>query len=77
MIARRTLLKDGMTKLAGTICVPFINRGSYKLFAQTNTEYSERGIRLVKEPLVIDMLNLFKGTHPKNSGRSMSNNAVN
>jgi membrane dipeptidase len=44
-----------------------LNRGSYQLFAQSGQEYSERTIRIVKEALVIDMLNQFKGYNNSNS----------
>src|SRR5580692_5148007 len=43
----------------GVLAAPFINVGRYRLFAQSATEYSERTIRLVRESLVIDMLNQF------------------
>lgn len=36
-----------------------VNRGRYRLFAQSPHEYSERAVRLVRESLVIDMLNQF------------------
>jgi membrane dipeptidase len=46
--------------LAGaTLAGPFFNRRRYRLFAQSTTEYSERAVRLVRESLVIDMLNQF------------------
>ncbi len=51
---RRTALKLG----AAAIAAPFFNRNRYSLFAQT-AEYSERAVRLVRESLVIDMLNQF------------------
>jgi membrane dipeptidase len=39
---------------------PMINRGRFRVFSSTTTEYSERAIRLVRESLVIDMLSPFK-----------------
>ncbi len=44
---------------AAAIAAPFFNRDRYALFAQTSHEYSERSVRLVRESLVIDMLNQF------------------
>jgi len=38
---------------------PFFNRGRFLLFAQSTAEYSERTVRLIRESLVIDMLNQF------------------
>ena len=35
---------------------PFVVRGRYRLFAQTETGYSARAIELVERSLVIDML---------------------
>lgn len=44
---------------AALASAPFFNRNRYRLFAQSAAEYSERGVRLVRESLVIDMLNQF------------------
>jgi membrane dipeptidase len=52
---RRTLIKAAVAALAA----PFLNRNRYALFAQSSQEYSERAVRLVRESLVIDMLNQF------------------
>ena len=52
---RRTALKS----IAAAIVAPFINRNRYALFAQSSQQYSERALRLVRESLVIDMLNQF------------------
>lgn len=41
------------------LAAPFVNRGRFALFAQSTEEFSERAIRLVRESLVIDMLNQF------------------
>ena len=41
------------------LMAPFLNRGRYTLFAQPARQYSERAVRLVRESLVIDMLNQF------------------
>jgi hypothetical protein len=44
---------------AGAFAAPFFNRGRFALFAQSNAEFSERAVRLVRESLVIDLLNQF------------------
>jgi membrane dipeptidase len=45
--------------LRAVAAAPFVNRNSYTLFAQSTQRYSERAVRLVRESLVIDMLNQF------------------
>jgi membrane dipeptidase len=55
MTTRRQALALGVA-LAGA---PFFNRNRYRLFAHSPTEYSEPAVRLVRESLVIDMLNQF------------------
>src|SRR5271156_2266088 len=55
MINRRQALSMG----AALLGAPFFNRNRYRLFGQTAVEYSERAVRLVRESLVIDMLNQF------------------
>ena len=39
---------------------PMLNRGRFRVFSSSTTEYSERAIRLMRESLVIDMLSPFK-----------------
>jgi len=59
---RRTMTlisRRGAIKAAAIAAAPFFNRGRFALFAQSTTQYSERAIRLVRESLVIDMLNQF------------------
>src|ERR1700760_2045205 len=56
MPSRRAILRN---VAAATLAAPFINRGRFRLFAQSPAEYSERTVRLVRESLVIDMLNQF------------------
>ena len=41
------------------LAAPFINRGRFALNAQATIEVSERALRLVRESLVIDMLDQF------------------
>lgn len=52
MPTRRALLKTA-------IAAPFLNLNQYTLFAQSTEPYSERAVTLVRESLVIDMLNQF------------------
>jgi hypothetical protein len=56
-----TTRRGALAALAGAALVgaPFINRGRFALFAQSTREYPERAIRLVRDSLVIDMLNQF------------------
>ena len=53
---RRTFLRRAMN---AAIAAPFVLRNSYRLFAQPALEYPERVVRLMRESLVIDMLNQF------------------
>ncbi len=41
------------------LAAPFINRGRFALFGQSAGEFSGRAVRLVRESLVIDLLNQF------------------
>jgi membrane dipeptidase len=41
------------------VAAPFINLGNYRLFAASETIYSDRAISLVNESLVMDMLSLL------------------
>jgi membrane dipeptidase len=41
------------------VAAPFVLRSRYRLFAESNEEYPERVVRLIREELVIDMLNQF------------------
>ena len=41
------------------MAAPFVLRRSYRVFAQSSKEYPERVVRLMRESLVIDMLNQF------------------
>jgi membrane dipeptidase len=56
MISRRTFL-GSVTKAA--VAVPLAFPRSYPLFAQSAPVYSDRVARLIRESLVIDMLNQF------------------
>ena len=56
VISRRALLEGAAAACAASIAAPFINRGRYRLFAQSAAEYSARAIALVQRSVVIDML---------------------
>lgn len=55
MVSRRQFLTGGAA-LGGA---PFINRGRYRLFAQSEAEYSALTLELVRGSTVIDMLGLL------------------
>lgn len=56
---RREMLKRSAAVAAGVAAAPMINRGSFQLFAQSNTKYSARAVELVRRSTVVDMLNPF------------------
>jgi membrane dipeptidase len=55
-ISRRGFIRRASS---AALTVPFVLRHRYRLFAQSSEEYPERAVRLVRESLVIDMLNQF------------------
>ena len=63
---RRELLKAAAsgTGLLFT-APPMLNRGRYRLFPETQTQYSGRSITLVGRATVIDMMGVFAFTPPK------------
>ncbi len=50
---------------AGLLAAPMVNRGRYRLFANSPVEYSSRAIDLVQQSLVIDMLGPITLDFPK------------
>ena len=56
---RRDLLKHGALAGAGLLAAPMLNRGRFRLFANSPVEYSSRAIDLVQQSVVIDMLGPF------------------
>jgi membrane dipeptidase len=60
-ISRRTAIAAA----AATLAAPMLNRGRYRLFAQSQREYSARAVSLVQRSLVIDMLGVFTLDFPK------------
>jgi len=55
MLSRRSVLASGASLLAA----PLINRNRFRLFAQSETEYSAVTVDLIRESTVIDMLGLL------------------
>jgi membrane dipeptidase len=69
LLSRRDLLRDALTAAAGACgalaAAPMINLGRFRLFAHSTVDYSARAIRLVRESLVVDMLNPFSLDFPR------------
>lgn len=61
---RRDFLRTGALAGAGVLAGPFLNRGSFRLFADGG-EYSARAIELVGRSVVIDMLGLLTLDWPR------------
>ena len=59
LLTRRELLKRAAFASAATLALPMINRGRFRLFANSATAYSARAIDLMKRATVIDMLSPF------------------
>lgn len=59
LITRREALKRAAFAGAGALAAPMFNRGRYRVFAASPTEYSARAIDLVKRATVIDMLSVL------------------
>ena len=55
-ISRREFLRCASS---AAVAAPFVLRNRYQLFAGSSEEYPERVVRLIREELVIDMLNQF------------------
>ena len=56
---RRDLLKRGALASAGLLAAPMLNRGRFRIFANSTVEYTSRTIDLVQQSVVIDMLGPF------------------
>jgi membrane dipeptidase len=54
MVSRRSLLKASLP-----LAAPMINRGHFRIFAQSEANYSTRAVDLVQHSTVIDMLGLL------------------
>ncbi|MEJ2005150.1 MAG: membrane dipeptidase, partial [Cyclobacteriaceae bacterium] len=57
---RRKFIKQASGLFAGSFAVPYINTNRYKIFDGIDTKYSVRTIRLIRESVVVDMLNQFR-----------------
>ena len=55
--SRRRFFK---TAVAAAVAAPFVNLGSYRVFAATPTKYSKRALKVIERTLVIDMLGVLK-----------------
>ena len=64
-ISRRAALTGLAGACAAALAAPMINRGRFRLFAQSRQEYSARAIALVERSLVMDMLGVFSLDFPK------------
>ncbi len=53
---RRHAIRQSIAAAAGVAAAPFINRGRYRVFAQSPATYSARAIKVVSESIVVDML---------------------
>src|SRR5438445_11964813 len=55
-ITRRQAIKSSAAASIGAIAAPFLSKGRYLLFADSNAEYSSRAVELVVRTTVIGML---------------------
>ncbi len=63
-ISRREMLKRAGLTGAAMLAAPMINRGRFRLFANSNTEYSRQSIDLIGRTTVIDMLSVLTLNFP-------------
>ena len=59
LITRRDAVKRMAGAGIGALAAPMINRGSFRIFANSSAEYSARAIDLVNRSTVIDMLSVL------------------
>jgi membrane dipeptidase len=59
IVTRREAVKRIAAAGLGVLAAPMINRGHYRIFAGSPTEYSSRAIELVGRSTVIDMLSIL------------------
>lgn len=53
--------RDALRAIAfGTAAAPAVLRGRYRLFAQSNAQYSARAVQLVESTVIVDLLNQFQ-----------------
>ena len=63
-ISRREMLKRAGLSGAALLAAPMINRGRFRLFANSATEYSSKAIDLIGRSTVIDMLSVLTLNFP-------------
>lgn len=64
-LTRRAWLTAAARAGLGALVAPMVNRGRFRLFAQSTSEYSARAIELMRRSVVIDMLSPFSiGSSP-------------
>ncbi|HJQ68235.1 MAG TPA: membrane dipeptidase [Blastocatellia bacterium] len=71
---RREMLKLAASATAVALATPMVNRGRFRLFANSQAAYSTRAVDLVKQSTVIDMLSPFAISFAKHT-KWMSNPA--
>jgi len=59
LLNRRDVLKCGALASAGLLAAPMLNRGRFRIFANSTVEYTSRAVELVQQSVVIDMLGPF------------------
>ena len=64
-ITRRDMLKRAGLTGAAMLAAPMINRGRFRLFADSATEYSNKAVDLVGRSTVIDMLSVLTLNFPQ------------
>ena len=64
-ITRRDMLKRAGLTSAAVLAAPMINRGRFRLFANSATEYSSKAVDLVSRTTVIDMLSVLTLNFPQ------------
>ena len=64
VLSRRMALKAMAGSCAAALAAPMLNRGRFRLFAQSAQEYSARAIALVQRSTVVDMLSVFTLNFP-------------
>jgi membrane dipeptidase len=57
--SRRDALKSAAFACAGLVAAPMINLNRFRVFANSNVEYSTRAIDLIKQSTVVDMLSVL------------------
>jgi len=65
LMTRREALKRAAILGTGALTAPMLNRGRYRVFADSANDYSARAIDLVKRSTVIDMLSPLTLNFPK------------